>query len=204
MTPERAAELLGVSAEASPAEIERAFARRARETHPDRFVEDPDGGRAHTREFAEIARARDVLATRARRRAAEEAERASAAGAGLSEGAVVVRRPLSVPLLTTWIVLLAVAAFLATYLAPHPLTVAEPLVRWTLLGAALVGFAVTGRRRLLTAIAVLTALTALMTILFAGLGGFLGLLLLIPCAYGLCLMGLARRPRLAQRLPVDN
>jgi hypothetical protein len=62
MTPEEAARILGVVPGASAAEVEAAFARAARSTHPDRFA----GASAEvlataSASFVEATRARDVL-----------------------------------------------------------------------------------------------------------------------------------------------
>ena len=62
MTPSEAASLLGVSADASISEVQHAFVREARRSHPDLL----DGASAHESHaaglrFAQLSVARDVL-----------------------------------------------------------------------------------------------------------------------------------------------
>lgn len=62
MTPEAAAELLGVPLGATREQIDAAYARVARSTHPDRFAgADPDTLITASASFVEAAQARDTL-----------------------------------------------------------------------------------------------------------------------------------------------
>lgn len=72
MTPAEAADILQVSSGASVADIDRAFQRRARLSHPDRFVGATDADiRAATAEFVRLIEARDLMRAAAPRAAAE-------------------------------------------------------------------------------------------------------------------------------------
>lgn len=81
MTPAEAAAILHVSGGASVADIDRAFQRRARLSHPDRFVGATDADiRAATAEFVRLIEARDLMraaAPRATPRATPRAEHSS-------------------------------------------------------------------------------------------------------------------------------
>lgn len=193
MTPERAAQILQVGVGAPPAEIEKAFARRARQTHPDLFAGESDAERAaRAAAFADLTLARDTLVRRA------AAIRAAAEAAG----GFVVREVGPPPpgrwLLGAWIGLLVLSAFLSIYGAPHPFTVAEPLARWVVLSAALVGFGLTGRRPLLVLAVVAIIATVVLTVVFTSLGGLLGLLGLLVPVLGLVQAGLALERRRAR------
>ncbi|TFD47745.1 hypothetical protein E3T55_14375 [Cryobacterium frigoriphilum] len=62
MTPAEAAAILHVSGGASVADVDRAFQRRARLSHPDRFVGATDADiRVATAEFVRLIEARDLL-----------------------------------------------------------------------------------------------------------------------------------------------
>jgi len=72
MTPSEAAAILNVTREASVADIDRAFQRRARMSHPDRFVGATDADiRAATATFVRLTEARDVLRATAQKSARE-------------------------------------------------------------------------------------------------------------------------------------
>lgn len=70
MTPSEAAAILQVSSGASVADIDRAFQRRARQSHPDRFVGATDADiRAATAAFVRLIEARDLMRAAAPRSA---------------------------------------------------------------------------------------------------------------------------------------
>lgn len=171
MTLDEAARILGVEVGASRERVQRAFRVAARSSHP-------DAGGADTR-FIELTAARDAL---------------------LAAPPVVVTRAApaarwSWPLFWTWTALLALAIFLCAYLAPLPLTIAEPLVRYPLLALGLVGYALTGRKPLLVLALVALAVTAAFGVVFTTIGALVGLLLLVPVVFGLVTLGqgVARR-----------
>jgi DnaJ-class molecular chaperone len=84
MTPAEAAALLGVSGDAAPEEILRAFRRRARATHPDLLGQAPTPEvAAAEKRFVQVLAARDVLLKGAAQRAAA----AAGAGAGAQSAA---------------------------------------------------------------------------------------------------------------------
>ena len=71
MTPEAAAAILNVDAFATKAEVEKAFAARARLVHPDRFPGGSPGDvRAAHGEFIRVAEAKAVLLSGIAKRAA--------------------------------------------------------------------------------------------------------------------------------------
>ncbi len=177
MTPEVAAQLLGVTPDASPAEIEAAYKRQARSTHPDRFVGEP--GHTHAQDFIAVTTARDVLLGQA------------------ALPVVVVRgvRPRSPALLGTWIALLLLSVFLLIYREPTPLTIAEPIVRLTVLCAALIGYALSGHRIWLILTIVALAATAVMTLVSISIGGLLGMFVIMAPLAGLLLMGVEAAKR---------
>lgn len=179
MTPDSAAAVLGVELDSSPSDIEAAYRRVARRTHPDRFVGEAQPLiDSHAAEFAEAARARDLLLTRAER--------------GPS---VVLPRPHGRALIATWVALLVAAAVLSAWGAPHPLGLAEPILRLAILIGALLGWALTGIRPLLVIGVVAIAATLVMAIVFTTLGALLGTLLMAPSILGLMLAGLVRNRR---------
>lgn len=162
--------MLGVGVDASREAIEHAFLRRARETHPDA------GGSADA--FREATEARDTLL---RHLAAEP---------------VVIMRsgpqrqgPL---LLSAWVAILLIAAFLSIYGVEHPFGLAEPILRWGVLIGAALAYGITGRRGWFVLAIVAVAATALMTILFTSFGGLVALLLVSPAMLGLALSGISR------------
>lgn len=177
MTPEVAAQLLGVGPDASPAEIEAAYKRQARSTHPDRFAGEP--GHAHAQDFIAVTTARAVLLGRA------------------AIPVVVVSgiRPRSPVLLGTWIALLLLSVFLLIYREPTPLTIGEPIVRLTVLCAALIGYALTGRRMWLVLTILALSATAVMTLVSISIGGLMGMFVIMAPLAGLLLMGVEAAKR---------
>jgi len=169
MTPDRAAQVLGIGVDASREVIEHAFLRRAREAHPDA------GGSAEA--FREATEARDTLL------------RLEPAPAVIIRGGPGRQGPL---LLTAWVAILLIAAFLSIYGVEHPLGLAEPLIRWAVLIGSALAYAVTGRRGWFVVAVVAAVATALMTILFTSFGGLVALLLVSPAVLGLALSGISR------------
>lgn len=178
MDADRAAAVLGVSPGATASEVRRAFARRARELHPDRPGGDAD-------RFREATEARDaLLAVLPMSPAATSPRRILVTDAPRVQGPA---------LISAWTALLALATFLSAFRAAHPLAPAEPLAHWVLLSAVALAFALTGRTPLLVAAALLAGVAAVSTILFTTWGGLVGLLVALPALYGLALAGIARR-----------
>ena len=162
MTPESAADLLGVAVDATPAEIEAAFTRRARETHPDRFAGAPSAALAQAHEdFIAITDARALLLAMRTDRP-PTVERASSAGFW----------PIRI-----WTVFLIPGAVLGLSGSAVPLP--WMLVLVPLLAAA-VALAVTGQRRWFLATVVLAVGYALLTAAFATFGSLLTLEVLLP------------------------
>lgn len=172
MTPDEAAAVLGVSREAGRPEIDAAFRRAARASHPD-LAGQPD-------DFVRATQAREVLLT----------------------VPVVVRPipvdrsigPLNRPLFVTWVALLAFAIVISVGGNSFPLTPLEPLLRFGILVIGSVGFALTGKRVFMIMALLAIAATAVMTIIFTTFGSLVGMLLLAAPLYGL-LVGRARLRR---------
>ena len=177
MTPDRAAQILGVKVDATHEEVERAFLRKARETHPDA------GGSATA--FREATEARDTML---RVVPYPLVDRSGPQRQG----------PL---LLASWVAILLIAAFLSIYGVEHPFGWLEPIVRWAVLIGAALAWGVTGRRGWLVLAIVAIAATAVMTIVFTSFGGLIALLLISPAMLGLGVSGINRaRSRLSSRL----
>lgn len=187
MDSDAAAALLGVSVDATPVDIERAWRRRSRESHPDRFAGETGDRRARAAdEFIRVTRARDVLLAR-------------------NPGASVDPRPPMewvAPrprwrLIALWAALALVGIFVATFGEPLPFTVVDPILRYGLLLFALVAFAATGRPLFMVLIVIAIAATALHAVLFTTFGTLLGMFLLAAPAIALVTLGrtLAERMR---------
>lgn len=211
MSPERAAEVLGVDVDAEPHIVTGAFAARARRTHPD-----VDGGSADA--FREAVEARNTLLSggfRARR----------SASAGTPDGYIVfdedgdgnettdgsdrsrefppwVIVPLapSPALIAVGTGLLLIAAFLSIYDVPYTWTIAEPIARWVILIAAAVAFASTGRRGFLVVMLLAVVATLVINVAITTIGGLLGLFVTMPAIVAINAAGFARRRRRAAGL----
>lgn len=180
MTPDDAAAVLGVAVGASRQQVERAFRRIARESHPDRLsgVALRERALAEAR-FVEATKARNVLL------AVIATPRAAASGP---------RRPLkhNWVLIGTWVALMLLAIAVSVVGSSLPLTVWEPALRFGLMLVSAVGFALTGARLWLILVAVSIAATAITTIGFTTFGSLLGMLLLAAPLYGLYVEGRGR------------
>lgn len=214
MSPERAAEVLGVDVEAEPHVVTGAFAARARRTHPD-----VEGGSAEA--FREAVEARNTLLSRDRTREGFRARQEASAGA--PDGYIVfdesddprgndanpsaefppwVVVPLapSPALIAVGTGLLVIAAFLSIYDVPYPWTIAEPIARWVLLIASAVAFATTGRRGFLVVLVLLVIATLVINVAITTIGGLLGLFFTMPAIAAINAAGFVRRRRRAAGL----
>jgi len=173
MTPEQAAAVLGVSVDAPRAEFDAAYRRAARALHPDREGAEPTA-------FIQATEARRVLLELA------EAD-------AVAEAPVLVRRPPSIPLLVTWILLVLFAIAVSIGGSNLPLGPADPIIRFGLMLTGGIGFALTGKRVYFVLAVISIAATALVTILFTTFGALVGMLLLAAPLYGFLVMGRTRR-----------
>ena len=166
MTPDDAAQVLGVEVGASAPDVERAYRVRARSMHPDA------GGADDA--FIRLTQARGILLA--------------------PQQPVVVRGPRrpSRLLFGTWTALLALAIALSASASPLPW--AEPVVRYGVLVVGMLGYALTGRRGYLVLGLVALAATAVVALVFTTLGALVGLLLMVAPVYGLILIGQRRLP----------
>ena len=180
MTPDDAAAELGVPVGASRQQIERAYRRLARASHPQ------PRARAAMREQA-LAQARFVRATEARNvlLVALTATDAAASATRLPPKH-------NWLLLGTWVALMLLAIAVSVVGSPLPLTIWEPTLRFSLMVVSAVGFALSGARVWLVLLGVAIAATALTTIVFTTFGALLGMLLLAAPLYGLFVAGRAR------------
>lgn len=212
MSPERAAEVLGVDVAAEPHIVTAAFAARARRTHPD-----VDGGSAEA--FREAVDARNVLLSGGRDgdRSRERREGSGATPDGyivfdenveLDDGSrgggrpefspwVIVPTAPSPALIAVGTGLLAIAAFLSIYDVPYPWTIAEPIVRWAVLIASAIAFASTGRRGFLVVMLIAVVATLVINVAITTIGGLLGLFVTMPAIVAINAAGFARRRRRA-------
>jgi hypothetical protein len=207
MTPDEAAEVLGVAADADEPEIDHAYRRLARELHPDLAIgAGPSTVQASSERFVDATLAKDVLLRSAASRAGGEGDRSSRNG-GTDEGgtghpttgtrvrivdervvdpAVSVRPvvPSSWWLFATWTLLLIVGAVFAL----SGLPVWQPVDLWSrvvLLAAAAIATGLTGRRWLWKATLVLIGLNGIAVVLATTVGGLLGLGFMMVASFGL-------------------
>lgn len=187
MTPEEAAVLLRVRADAEVPEIERAFRARARALHPDRLAGAPPEKLADAaRRFAEISTAHEVLLHEAAERPVE----------AVLEPDVPVRPPTGRWLIIGWLGVLLVAGAISYYGGVLPYSRADILFRLLPLAASATAFALTARRGYFVLTVVFTAVSAALTLAFASFGSLVALGLLLVPVLGLIAVG---RSRLAPR-----
>jgi hypothetical protein len=202
VSPERAAEVLGIDVEASPHEVTDAFAARARRTHPD-----VEGGSADA--FREAVEARNLLLARKNVGATapdgyivfdDDQDPGRRDRADEFPYWVILPQAPSPALISVGGGLLLIAAFLSIYDVPYPWTIVEPIARWVVLIAAALAFAVTGRRGLLAVMLVLVAATLVVNVAITTIGGLLGLFITMPAIVAINAAGFAaRRRRTARR-----
>ena len=183
MTPDEAATVLGVPAGSTAAEIESAYVRMARQTHPDRLVgADPEQLAAASAAFVRVSDARLVLL--------QVRSRVLAAAS--------VPPPSPWPL-RVWTALLLPGAVITLAGAgiPYPFALAAlPLV------IAVVALAVVGRRWMFSLTVVLGLAYATITVVNATFGGLLALgLLQVPVMAVLILRTPRRTGATAGRAP---
>lgn len=166
--------MLGVTADAPRPEIDAAYRRAARALHPDLDGAEPAA-------FIRATEARQVLI---------DLPRAEPVPLVVAHRG---RRPLSWPVLVTWIALLVFAVAVSIGGSDLPLGPIDPILRWASLAVGAIGFGVTGRRGFLVLTVIAIAATAVLTIVFTSIGALLGMFLLAAPLYGLLVMGRSRR-----------
>lgn len=180
MTPADAAEILGVGETASATEIEAAFRRLARQSHPDLFAgRGADAIAAASAKFARVAEAHAVLL-----RAMSAAQRPV-----FVSSAVGVPPQRSPWLLATWIAMLVVATALSFTAGALPGSWLDLFARMVPFGVVLVGYAVTGGRVFFVLAAVLFVASAVVTLFFASFGSLLAFQVLLVPTLGLWYLG---------------
>ena len=196
MSPDEAADVLGVRRDADLAEIDHAYRRLARELHPDRYVGRPVGeATAASARFIDVVRAHEVLVAFANRPGAPS-DRIGFERPGADDAA-----PRGVPiprfswwLFGTWALLLVVGAVLSTATGP----ILTPIDLWGRLGL-LVAFALatslTRRRWVWRVTLALLVLSGAAVIASTTVAGLLGLGLMAVGSVGLAVQaGLVRFP----------
>ena len=172
MTLDEAAAVLGIAPGASRAEIDAAFRRAARASHPDLVGE--------SGAFLRATEARDLLVLTPPPVVTEPVVRREIA--------------LSKPLFITWIALLVFAIAVSVGGSDIPLTPLDPILRFGALAIGSVGYALTGRRGFLVLSLIAIAATAVVTLLFTTFGALVGMLLLAAPLYGLLITRARLRP----------
>lgn len=174
-----AARILGVAASAPRSEVERAYRRRAAESHPDRFAgESAERVARASTEFMSVGEAFAVLSARS-----------------VTSAYVPTVVPFSRGYVYAWLAVLGVGIALSFSGGPAPFGAVENIVRTAVVAAGLVGYVLTGRRPYFFIALVALAATALFTLTHASFGALLALLVVEPAAIALLIAG-RRRERL--------
>jgi len=186
MTPEEAAALLRVRADASAPDIERAFRARARTMHPDRLSgATPEQLAEAAHRFARISTAHQVLLREAADRPIE----------AVIEPDVPATLPTGRWLILSWLGVLLVAGAISYFGGILPYSRADILLRLLPLAASATAFALTGRRGFFVLTIVFTAASALLTLALASFGSLVALGLLLVPVVGLIAVGRRRLVR---------
>jgi hypothetical protein len=183
MTPEEAAALLRVRADAAAPEIERAFRARARAVHPDRLTNATPAQLADAaHRFARLSTAHELLLR-------EVAERPIEA---VLEPDAPVAPPTGRWLIIGWLAVLMVAGVISYYGGILPYSRADILLRLLPLAASATAFALSGRRGFLVLTVVFTVASAVLTLALASFGSLVALGLLLAPVLGLIAVGRRR------------
>lgn len=195
MTGAEAAIVLGVSAEATPEEIERAFKQCARMSHPDRFTQaTPDKSRAAAAEFIRISDARNLLL----RLAAERVATGVPAAARITENLVYTSIPPTRMgprrggAIAVWTFLLVVASVFSAIggtlpLSPWNLLLLVPL------DVCAIAYARTSRTDALVGTLIFGAINAAVAVTITSFGSLVALELLLAPVIALVVIGRSRR-----------
>ncbi|GAB2459177.1 hypothetical protein HD599_001393 [Conyzicola lurida] len=185
MSPEEAAALLGVSVDATPAEVERAYRRRARTVHPDRLVGASDGQiTSAAGEFARLTRAHESMLRHLADRPVE---------------AILEPEYGSRPAPPRWVILgwlgvILVAGVISFYGGVFPYSTADVVLRLLPLAAVATAYALTSKPVFYAATLALLAVSVLVTLALATFGSLIALGLLVLPVVGLLVLG--RRARM--------
>ncbi|MDR6904552.1 hypothetical protein J2X63_000238 [Agromyces sp. 3263] len=205
MTPDEAAEVLGVAPDADEPEIDHAYRRLARELHPDRAIgAAPSTVQESSERFVDATLAKEVLLRSAASRAGgggrpRADDPSGDDGPGYPRTGTRVRIvdehvvdvvasvrpvPASWGLFATWTLLLVIGAVLAL----SGLPVWQPVDLWlrvVLLAASAIATGLTGRRWLWNTTLVLIAVNGVAVVLATTVGGLLGLGFMMVASFGL-------------------
>ncbi|MBK4347220.1 J domain-containing protein [Lacisediminihabitans changchengi] len=192
MTPADAAAILGVTLEASPAEIDAAYKRRARASHPDQFAgAGPEQTRKAADEFIRVTDARSLLSRYAAEHATQQDRPRRPPTVIITtpvSGEQILRRAAAPVSTIVWGYLLVFASVFAFVGG------ALPFSPWMLLvliptDVAAIAYARTGSRPLMIATLLLGAANAAVTIAFASFGALLAFEVLLAPGIALFVLG---------------
>jgi len=201
VTPADAAALLGVALDASPAQIDAAYKRRARASHPDQFVgAGPQQTQAAADEFIRVTDARLLLLRHAAERGSRQGQTVPTSSPVAAAATATARHPAAPVAFIVWsylLIFVSVFAFVGGAL---------PFSPWMLLvliptDVAAIAYARTGRRGFMIATLVMGAVNAALTIAFASFGALLAFEVLLAPGIALFVLGqrTARRTRRVRR-----
>jgi hypothetical protein len=182
MTPAEAAAILRVRLDATPVEVESAFRRRARNSHPDRLSGgSPAEIASATREFARVVEAHEVMA--------RFAVVHPISPVPLPEPPQQVAQSSSAFIVTGWSIILVVASLVSYFGGVLPHNAFDLLLRLLPLTTVAIAYAVTGRHWLFVATLAFTGASAALTLVLPSFGSLLALLFLLVPVVGLASMG---------------
>jgi hypothetical protein len=188
MTLTEAAALLGVAEDATPAEIETAFKRRARASHPDRFAgASAAQTAAAAAKFIKITEARDLLL----RGATDPMRPLSGAvpfGRPMDQAAPTVDPRRSVGFWTDVLIIVSVFCSIGGVLPFSPWNLALLLP----LDACAIGFGRTGGRVFLVGTMIATAANAVVALAIVSIGSLVALEILLVPVIALVVLGRRR------------
>jgi hypothetical protein len=201
VTPSDAAAILGVALDASSVEIDGAYKRQARASHPDQFAgADEKVTRAASEQFIRVTEARTILLRHAAERRTRDRPTVPIStpvptpGATDYAAASAVRRSAAPISTIVWGYLVVFASVFSFVAGPLPFS------PWMLLvliptDVAAIAYARTGSRPLMIATLLLGAANAAITIAFASFGALLAFEVLLAPGIALFVLGLrtARR-----------
>ena len=188
MTLEEAAAVLNVRPDAEAVDVERAYRKRARMLHPDRFAgaSQPEL-RVAAERFAHLAEAHEVMVR-------DIADRPVIATIDPDTPA-----PTGRWAIIGWLLVLLAAGVVSFYGGALPYSTGDVVLRLLPLAASATAFALTGRRGFYALAVALLAASVLVTLALASFGSLVALALLLVPVIGLLLIGRRLSPDASRR-----